>query len=98
MKKPKYIENVATVKLNTEKCTGCGMCEIVCPHAVFIIKDGKAVISDLNACMECGACELNCPVGALSVKAGVGCAAGIINGILKGTEPSCDCDESGKGC
>ena len=27
----------------------------------------------------------------ISVKPGVGCAAAIINGILTGSEPSCDC-------
>jgi len=48
--------------------------------------------------MECGACEKNCPEGAISVRSGVGCAAGIINGILRGTEPSCDCANTGKNC
>ena len=33
-------------------------------------------------CMECGACQRNCPVGAIAVDSGVGCATGIINGIL----------------
>ena len=48
MKKPRYLENVATLKLDTEKCTGCGMCVTVCPHSVFVIKEGKAIIDDLT--------------------------------------------------
>jgi len=40
--------------------------------------------------MECGACALNCQHGAIKVKSGVGCAAGIISGILRNTEPTCD--------
>ena len=97
MKTMQYFKNVATLKLDVEKCTGCGLCTTVCPHAVFEIRKGKAGIIDINDCMECGACALNCRFGAISVKSGVGCAAGILNGILRGTEPSCDCS-GGKEC
>jgi ferredoxin len=41
--------------------------------------------------MECGACMSNCPEGALTVRAGVGCAAAVFNGLLQGGEPNCDC-------
>jgi NAD-dependent dihydropyrimidine dehydrogenase PreA subunit len=86
-----YFRNVATLKLNTELCNGCKMCTMVCPHAVFEIAGKKARIISIDNCMECGACALNCQVGALTVKSGVGCAAGIINGILNNTEASCNC-------
>jgi NAD-dependent dihydropyrimidine dehydrogenase PreA subunit len=91
MSKLRYLENVTTLKLNTDACVGCGMCLTVCPHAVFALENSKAVIRDRNRCMECGACAGNCPVAALSVKAGVGCASAIIYGWLTGKEPSCDC-------
>jgi NAD-dependent dihydropyrimidine dehydrogenase PreA subunit len=65
------------------------MCAIVCPHAVFEIKDKKARIVDIDDCMECGACALNCQYGAITVKSGVGCAAAILNGILNRTEACC---------
>jgi ferredoxin len=90
----RYLENVVTLQLNTEKCIGCGMCAEVCPHGVFALEDRKAQIVDRNACIECGACAGNCPVEALTVKAGVGCASAIINSWLKGGEPSCDCGGS----
>lgn len=90
----RYLENVVTLQLNTEKCVGCGMCAEVCPHGVFALEDRKAQIVDRNACIECGACAGNCPVEALTVKAGVGCASAIINSWLKGGEPSCDCGGS----
>ena len=70
----------------------------VCPHAVFLLADRKAVITDRDRCMECGACALNCPRGAISVRAGVGCAAALIQGKLRGTEPSCGCSEGKKAC
>lgn len=85
----KYLKNVATLKLDREKCIGCGVCLAVCPHEVFVIEERKARIADLDACMECGACAKNCPVEALSVKTGVGCASGIFSGILRGGEACC---------
>ena len=45
--------------------------------------------ADREACMECGACARNCPRGAIRVQAGVGCAAAIIGGIIRGTAPQC---------
>jgi len=91
MKELRYLEGVATLKLDSEVCIGCGMCLTVCPHGVFALQGNKATIADLDGCMECGACALNCPVDALSVNAGVGCASAIIYGWLTGKEPSCDC-------
>ena len=89
----RYLEGVATLQLDVEKCVGCGMCLDVCPHGVFALDGKKARIEDVDACMECGACARNCPAGAISVQAGVGCAAAVIIGALRGTEPCCDCSQ-----
>jgi len=93
-----YLPDVVTLKLDQEKCSGCRMCLMVCPHGVFEIDNKKAVIRYSDFCMECGACAMNCPEEAITVKSGVGCAAGIINGLLRGTEPSCDCSSDGGSC
>ena len=98
MKTMQYFKNVSTLELDPNLCTGCGKCAIVCPHAVFEISQKKARILDLDDCMECGACALNCSFGAITVQSGVGCAAGIINGILNNTEPSCDCSGTKTSC
>lgn len=100
MNKLKYLSNSVTLKLDSESCTGCGMCAIVCPHNVFKIQNGKAIINDIDSCMECGACAKNCRFGAISVRSGVGCAAGILNGLLRNSEPTCGCSEnkSKSGC
>lgn len=87
----KYLKSVASIELLAEKCTGCGTCLEVCPHRVFGLKDGKAAILDRDRCMECGACVANCAFGALVVDKGVGCAAALINSMITGGEPSCDC-------
>jgi len=95
--KHKYLNDVATLVLSPEKCTGCGKCSEVCPHGVFTIENGKAVITDKDSCMECGACAKNCPVSAIDVDAGVGCALAVIMGWLTGKEPTCGC-ASGECC
>jgi len=86
-----YLKNVTTLELDRSKCNGCRLCTIVCPHAVFLMENKKAKIVNKDACMECGACALNCAEGAITVNSGVGCAAAVIQGATKGTEPCCDC-------
>lgn len=90
----KYLPNVASLELFSERCTGCGMCLEVCPHEVFALENRKAVILDKDRCMECGACVNNCAFGALNVDKGVGCAAAFINSMINGGEPSCCGDKS----
>jgi len=51
---------------------------------------------DRDRCMECGACVGNCAFGALKVDKGVGCAAAVINSMIRGGEPSCDCSGPNK--
>lgn len=96
--KNKYLKNVATLKLNSDKCIGCGRCMEVCPHNVFKLNKGKAEIVHKDACMECGACAKNCAFNVIEVKSGVGCAYAIIMGWILGTEPTCDCSGSSGGC
>ena len=87
----RYLKNGETLRYEPSLCTGCRECVEVCPHAVFAMADGKAEIVDRGACMECGACMRNCAAGAIRVTAGVGCAAAVLQGMLRGTEPTCGC-------
>ena len=82
-----YLKDVVTLTLDEDRCTGCGFCLLVCPHAVLRMNDRHVQIENKDACMECGACAMNCSTGALSVDAGVGCAAGI-GTFIKGCEIS----------
>ena len=90
----KYLKNVSSLRFFTERCTNCLICVDVCPHEVFAVKNKKVGVVDKDLCMECGACALNCKYGAISVNSGVGCASGIINGMISGGAPSCDCGSS----
>ncbi len=91
MKSLVYLKDVVTLKLDESKCTGCGTCLLVCPHAVLQQNNGKVRIGNRDACMECGACAQNCPVEAVTVKSGVGCASAVINGLLGRKSSSCCC-------
>ena len=94
----KYLSEVTTLEYAGGKCIGCEKCTEVCPHGVFGMNGGKALIADRDACMECGACALNCPAGALTVNAGTGCAAAIIKSWFTGKEPECGCSDSDTCC
>jgi NAD-dependent dihydropyrimidine dehydrogenase PreA subunit len=104
MKNRAYIGNGSSLAIDQGLCIGCGDCLDVCPHGVIELVEAAAMparklpsiarVFRREGCMECGACARNCPVGAIAVQAGVGCAAAIIVGKLRGTEPTCDCGGS----
>jgi Fe-S-cluster-containing hydrogenase component 2 len=54
------------IRVDNEKCTGCGACVEVCPAEAIAVENGKAVVSD--ECLECGACIGECPNGALTLE------------------------------
>jgi NAD-dependent dihydropyrimidine dehydrogenase PreA subunit len=85
----RYLSGVATLRYDSEKCTGCGRCIEVCPHGVFRMDQKRAAVTNADFCMECGACKKNCRFGAIEVREGVGCAGAIALGKLKGTAPTC---------
>jgi ferredoxin len=54
------------LKVDTEKCTGCGECEESCTFEAIFVKDGVAVV-DHDVCSLCGICVDGCPEGALEL-------------------------------
>ncbi|MBN2070097.1 MAG: 4Fe-4S binding protein [Candidatus Krumholzibacteriota bacterium] len=56
------------IRIDEEKCNGCGLCIPNCPEGALQIIDGKArLISDLF-CDGLGACIGECPEGAISTE------------------------------
>ncbi|MFW6161291.1 MAG: ATP-binding protein [Planctomycetota bacterium] len=56
------------IRIDEEKCTGCGECIPNCPEGALQIIDGKArLVSDLF-CDGLGACIGHCPEGAITVE------------------------------
>lgn len=103
----RYYISAITLELDPARCVGCGRCVEVCPHDVFALVRSssdadrtpdstrqphrQSQIVHRDRCMECGACARNCAAEAIQAGAGVGCAAAIINGLVRGTAPDCDC-------
>jgi len=54
------------IKIDKEKCIGCGACESLCPDG-FKVEDGKAKVKNPNAKCIKEAAE-SCPVQAVSLK------------------------------
>ena len=63
-------EKLNMIKINKEKCDGCGNCVDACPFGVLEIKNGKAVVKDSENCKGCGACVCACPNNAIEIDTG----------------------------
>lgn len=55
------------VKIDDEKCDGCGLCVPACAEAAIKIIDGKARLVSESFCDGLGACLGECPNNAISI-------------------------------
>ena len=54
------------IKINKEKCNGCGACASACHEGAIEMIDGKANLTRENYCDGLGDCLPACPTGAIS--------------------------------
>lgn len=62
--KPKTEEHI---KVDKDKCNGCGRCYRLCPTGSFEMVDGKAdwATFGMKHCAECGFCRYVCSIDAI---------------------------------
>jgi len=63
-----YLKDVATLAMDAQKCTGCGMCIKVCPTQATAGEKKKAHSIDHDKCTRCGACIESSKFDAINVK------------------------------
>ncbi len=56
------------VKIDEEKCDGCGICIPACAEGALQIVDGKARLVKESYCDGLGACLAECPKGAITLE------------------------------
>lgn len=56
------------VKIDPDKCDGCGLCVPSCAEGAIKIVNNKAVLAADNLCDGLGACLGECPRGAISIE------------------------------
>ncbi|MBP7867784.1 MAG: 4Fe-4S binding protein [Acidobacteria bacterium] len=56
------------IKIDEEKCDGCGLCVTACAEGAIRIVDGKAKVVGESLCDGLGACLGHCPQGALTIE------------------------------
>ena len=54
------------IKIDEEKCNGCGLCADACHEGAIEIVDGKAKLVRENFCDGFGDCLPGCPTGAIT--------------------------------
>ena len=61
--------------IDSDKCTGCGVCVDACPQHAISVRNNLAVINQ-GLCGQCGICAQICPTGAIYEVAPVPTAIG----------------------
>ncbi len=56
------------IRIDEDKCTGCGQCAIACAEGAIEIIGGKAKVVNEVYCDGLGACIGECPEGALTIE------------------------------
>jgi len=62
-------KEAAEIRVNPDKCNGCGLCVDICGDLSLKLENNKAAKSDnpIFGCIGCGHCMAVCPTGAIEI-------------------------------
>lgn len=64
---PRVIHSGYRPVIESELCTGCGVCVDICPFKALTLDGDNARVGP-ELCMGCGVCNTHCPVGAVRME------------------------------
>ncbi|MGB5992779.1 MAG: NADH-ubiquinone oxidoreductase-F iron-sulfur binding region domain-containing protein [Desulfobacterales bacterium] len=59
---------LVTYKVDSEKCTCCGICKRACPYGAVVGKKKQVHAINLDLCQKCGICKSECDFDAIQVR------------------------------
>jgi len=64
----KVCKKLITYSIDTDKCTGCGVCRLRCPEDAVIGEKKECHCIDEEICVRCGICYEGCKFGAIVIE------------------------------
>jgi len=92
------------IRIDSEKCDGCGLCVSACHEGAIELRNGKAVLGKEQHCDGLGACLGDCPRGAITLEerdapaffeppVGADAASGVHAHLHAATAAGCGCED-----
>jgi ferredoxin len=64
----KVCKPLITYEIDTDKCTGCGVCRRKCPEMAILGEKRECHCIDEELCVRCGICIDSCKFGAIYIE------------------------------